>query len=236
MRVGILGAGNLGTALIENARRRVEVLVVRRRAIGIEGVEISQRIEDLSSCDVVLVALKPNDFRENLQKLGEVADGIPVVSFAAGVKIAEMREHIAKPYRAMTNLAIAERGVVACYPADAAEHLKFLDADFIICGSEDELDAMTAYIGSSPAVIAYLIHAMILAAIRDGISFEVAKKVAVRAFSDAARLFERYGLEGMVERIATPAGTTVEGMICVQPAAKALIDAMLAASSKARKL
>ncbi len=125
---------------------------------------------------------------------------------------------------------------MACHPADAAERLKFLDADFIICGSEDELDAMTAYIGSSPAVIAYLIHAMVLAAVRNGISFEVSKKVAVRAFSDAARLFEKYGLEGVVERIATPAGTTVEGITCVQPAARALIDAMLAASSKARKL
>ncbi|WP_290596700.1 MULTISPECIES: pyrroline-5-carboxylate reductase family protein [unclassified Archaeoglobus] len=231
MRVGVIGAGNLGMALAKNASKRAEVVAVKRKVVEMEGIEVTDRMEGVRDCDVILVALKPDVFRRELERIGRVAEERPVVSFAAGVKLDEMRRHIKNPFRAMTNIAIS---LVAYWPAETFQHISFLDTEFIECSNESELDVMTAYLGSSPSILAYLLHAFILSAIRDGVNYTKSLKVAVSSFKATAELYERLGLEGMLRKIATPAGTTIEGVIRVGEAQRALIEALSAASSKAR--
>ena len=173
MKVGVVGAGKLGKAIIKNVSKKCGIVAVKRKVERIEGAKVTQDIEDVAGCDVIFVTLKPNIFRENMEKIGEVAQETPVVSFAAGVKLNEMGKFIAKPYRAMTNLEIEEFSVVAYYPEEAKEYLNFLNAELIQCEDERELDLMTNYIGSSPALIAYLINALVLSAIKDGIDFNL---------------------------------------------------------------
>ncbi len=237
MRIAVVGAGNLGRAIIRNvAGRNVEVVAVKRKPEVIEGAEVVTDVGMIGNVDLVIVALKPNVFRESMVRIAEAAGDVPVVSFAAGVKLDEMAEHISRPYRAMTNLAIEERSVVACYPPETSSLLSFMDAEFIACESEDELEAMTSYIGSSPAIIAYLIHAFIIAALKDGVDYSRAEKIAKHAFTAAASLYGKYGLEGLVRRVATPGGTTVEGILGVKNAERYFMDSLLSASAKARKV
>jgi pyrroline-5-carboxylate reductase len=238
MKVAVIGAGNLGMALAKNAAKKVDVIAIKRHVEKktLERITFKSRIEDADGCDVYLVTLKPDVFRENLEKIGDVAGGRPVVSFAAGVKLKEMKKHIERPFRAITNLAIEDRSLVACYPAETVKHLEFLDAEFLECDSEEELEVMISYIGSSPAILACLIHAFILSAIKDGVPYERAIKVAVSSFRNSSDLYLKYGLDEMLKRIATPGGTTIEGILKVTPAKILLIDALLASSSKARRL
>lgn len=234
MKVGIIGAGNLGMALAKNASRNAEVTAVKRNVVDVEGVKVVDRMEEVRDCDIIFVALKPGVFRKELEKIGGIAGNKPVVSFAAGVKLEEMEKCIKKPYRAMTNLAIEHRSLIAYYPAETLQQISFLDAEFVECNSEKELDVMTAYIGSSPGILAYLLHAFILSAIRDGVDYEKAVRIAVSSFKSTAELYGRYGLEGMVRKIATPGGTTIEGIIRVEEVQSALIEALSSASSKAK--
>jgi len=231
MKVGVIGVGNLGMALAKKACKNAEVVAVKRKVVEVEGVEVTDRIEDVGDCDVILVALKPDVFRMELERIGRVAGEKPVVSFAAGVKLDEMRRHIKNPFRAMTNIAIS---LIAYWPAETFQHISFLDTEFIECSNEGELDVMTAYLGSSPSILAYLMHAFILSAIRDGVDYAKSLKVAVSAFKATAELYDRLGLEGVLKKIATPAGTTIEGVIRVSEAQRALIEALSATSSKAR--
>jgi len=234
MKVAVVGAGNLGRAIIKNAARKVEVVAVKRRPEKLENAEVTTKIEDIGDADLVLIALKPDVFRRNIKRIGELAGDTPVVSFAAGVKLAEMVKYIRHPHRAMTDLAIERRSLVACYPPETMKLLSFLDAEFLECESEDELDAMTAYIGSSPAILSYLLHAMVLAALKDGIRYRKGIRIASHAFRSAAWLYENYGLERVTEMVATPGGTTAEGILNLRPAEKVLMDAMLSTSARAR--
>lgn len=239
MKLGIIGAGNLGMAIAKNAARKVEVVAVKRKVVdtkNIDGIEITDDIEALEDCDILFVTLKPEVFRIELKKIGNLAKKIPVVSFAAGVKMEEMKKHIVNPYRAMTNLAIESRSLIAYYPPDAINHISFLDAEFIKCESERELEVMTSYIGSSPGILAYLLHAFYISAVKDGVEHKKATKIAISAFKSTAMLYERYGLENMVAKIATPGGTTVEGIVEVMEAQEIIVKALSAATSKAKVL
>ncbi|WP_456371037.1 pyrroline-5-carboxylate reductase family protein [Geoglobus sp.] len=239
MKVAVIGAGNLGTAIVKNAVKNAEVIAVRRRTElfpDIEGVEVVSEIEAAKDANIFVVTLKPSVFRKNMELIGSVAKGKPLISFAAGVKLEEMLRHIDNPFRAMTNLAIESKGVVACYPPETAEHLRFLDADFIFCHDEGELEAMTSFLGSAPAILAKLINAFVLSAVHQGVSYENARKAAISAFEASSYLYESYGFEETVKRVATPGGTTAEGLRKVVDAERALMDALIAASRRADEL
>ena len=235
MKVAVIGAGNLGSALAKNASKSVEVIALKRRPERIEGVKVVTRVDEVEDCDVFFICLKPNVFRENLRAIGNFVKDKPVVSFAAGVKLDEMMKHIKNAYRAMTNIAIEERSILAYYPPEAYDHLSFLDAEFIECKSERELDVMTAYIGSSPAIVAYLLHSFILSALRDGLDYERSLNMAVEIFKASADLYKKHGLEQIVKKIATPGGTTIEGIIEIF-SGSGLINALAKTAQKARRI
>jgi pyrroline-5-carboxylate reductase len=236
MKVGVIGAGNLGMAIAKNASKNAEVIALKRKKVDTEGIRVVDRIDEIKDCEIFFVTLKPNVFRKNFEKIGAIAKDKPVISFAAGVGLDEMRKYIKNPYRAMTNLAIEKHSLVAYYPPETIEYISFLDADFMECESESELENTTSYLGSSPAIVAYLIHAFVLAALKDGISYEKALKLALASFRSSTNLYEQLGLEEVVRRVATPGGTTIEGIIRILNAKNWLIEALNEASMKARKI
>ncbi len=239
MKVAVIGAGNLGVAIIKNAAKNAEIVAVRRRKElipKVDNVIPASDIEEAKDCNIFIITLKPNVFRKNMKLIGEIVKGKPLISFAAGVKIEEMLKYIENPYRAMTNLAIEERSVVACYPPEAAEHLRFLNAEFLYCKDEEELDAMTSFIGSSPAIISKLIHGFIIAALNEGVSYKNALKAAISSFTAASYLYSKYGLEEVIEKIATPSGSTAEGLVEVIEAEKKFISSLIAASKRGKEL
>ncbi|MBE8539705.1 pyrroline-5-carboxylate reductase dimerization domain-containing protein [Geoglobus acetivorans] len=239
MKIAVLGAGNLGSAIIKNASRNAEVIAVRRRKEllpDIENVTAVSEFEETREANIFLVTLKPDVFRKNLERIGEIVKGKPLISFVPGIKLEDMLKYIDNPFRAMTNIGIEDGGVIACYPPETAEHLRFLEADFILCRSEEELEAMTSFIGSAPAIIAKLINAFVVSAVREGVNYEHALKASVNVFGTAGRLYEKYGFDGMLRRIATPGGTTAEGLRNVVMAEKYLMDALISASRRVEEL
>ena len=239
MKIAVVGAGNLGMALIRNAMRNAEIIAVRRRkekTQEMEGVEFVTDIEEAGEANIFLVALKPRVFRSHLDTIGDVAKSKPVISFVAGVRLEEILKHIENPFRAMTNLGIEEKGAIACYPPETAEHLRFLEAEFIYCETENELDAMTSYLGSSPALISKLFHAFVISALHQGISYDNALKAGMHAFQSAAYLYSKYGLEETIRKIATPGGTTAEGLREISGIEKGFMESLIAASRRVDEL
>ncbi len=236
MRLGIIGAGNLGKAIIRNASKNCEIIAVKRNFEEIKGAKVTCNLEDIASCDIIVVTLKPNVFREKLKEIGEVSGNKPVISFVAGVKLDEMMKYIKKPFRAMTNLAIESGGFVAYFPPETKDYLTFLNATKIECESESELELATAFIGSSPALVAYLMHAFILSGVKAGLKYSKAKMYAEIAFRSAVNLYTKYTLDELVEKIATPGGTTIEGIAKIVEVQKPIIDSLVATSAKAFKI
>ncbi len=217
MKVAIVGCGKLGSALARALIGKHEVIAIRRNTSKIElECEKSSSVEDARGCDVVILTLKPDVFRRLTGEL-KFRDEV-VVSFMAGISLKELEVCGKKVAKAMTSLS-AEFGssfVTYCCrnlgEEDREKLLSVLKCFGKVMEVEEKIvDASIAF-SSSVAFIARLIGAASFAGVRLGIGSDVAKALALSAFSDSIRLVERNGVEGVVERVATPAGATVEGL------------------------
>ncbi len=214
MRIAIVGCGNLGSA-IAKALREYEVIAIRRDLSKIKlECEKSSKISDAKKCDVVILTLKPQDFREMEM---DFQDKI-VISFMAGVSVEELKRVSKKVVRAMTTLA-AEYGesfVTYCCegisPNEEERILKILkNLGEPIKVDEEVVNTSTAF-ASSIAFVSELIEALTFAGVRQGIKRDVAEKLSILTFRGCVKLVENYGFRELKYSVATPAGATVEGL------------------------
>jgi pyrroline-5-carboxylate reductase len=232
-RVGIVGTGIIGEALIEVLLRSglsKELLFIaekrqERKDEIINKYGVSE-IKDYSSLDAVLFAVKPQDFMATLETISSSLSNSPlIVSFAAGIKIKSIEEKLGKGsrvIRVMPNTPMAMgRGMSAISLGSAAtsddqEWVKnFLsNAGEVIVIDESLQDAVTATSGSGPAYYFAFTEAVVGAARRLGISQEDAVTLASQTLIGAALMVEKSGkeLETLRENVTSPNGTTAAAL------------------------
>jgi pyrroline-5-carboxylate reductase len=244
--IAILGAGNLGSAI---AKRLVEVgyrvyVTGRRKAILDELQNLGCRVETnpraVERCDVVIVTVKPNDVLSLLGEIKNSVRGKTLISFAAMVKLREMKEILedVRIIRAMTNLFAESGNAFTVYysegdVSDIADIFSSLgEAERV--DEERIVDVMTAFSGSSPAFVAKLISGFVYAGLSCGLSAELSKKATLSVFRATARHLGREGEDEFIKRVTTPGGTTIQGLkkMMEYRVEFALIEALEAAARK----
>ncbi len=231
-RLGIVGAGNMGQALLGGLRaagvpagallvserdRRRCAQVRQRFGVGCVALEALLR-----RASVVLVAVKPQDIRDVLRQIGAARRhrNVLVISIAAGIPIRAMARLAGRGpvVRVMPNLpatigsgisALAwGRGVSAADRAVA--RAIFQGVGEVIVVPERLLDAVTAISGSGPAYFFAVFQALREAGVRRGLPGEVAERLAVCTALGSAKLaLEAPGrLPGLIARVASKKGTT----------------------------
>jgi pyrroline-5-carboxylate reductase len=228
-RVGIVGTGIIGEALIEVLLRaglsRESLFVAEKRQELrdeiINKYDVSE-IKDYSSLDAILLAVKPQDSSATLEIISDSLSGSPlIVSFAAGIKIKSIEEKLGKGsrvIRVMPNTPmVMGRGMSAMSLGSAATSddqewvKKFLsNAGEVIVIDESLQDAVTATSGSGPAYYFAFTEAVVGAARRLGISQEDAVTLASQTLIGAALMVEKSGkdLKTLRENVTSPNGTT----------------------------
>jgi len=228
-RVGIVGTGIIGEALIEVLLRaglsRESLFVAEKRQERkdeiINKYDVSE-IKDYGSLDAVLFAVKPQDFMATLETISSSLSNSPlIVSFAAGIKIKSIEEKLGKGsrvIRVMPNTPmVMGRGMSAMSLGGAAfsddqEWVRgFLSkAGEVIVVDESLQDAVTATSGSGPAYYFAFTEAVVGAARRLGISPEDAVTLASQTLIGAALMVEKSGkeLNTLRENVTSPNGTT----------------------------
>ena len=168
MNLGIIGFGNMGSVMAQNLRERHDVFVFDKDKAKIQvvkGITITENIKKLVSLvDVIVLAVKPQDFDNVLKELkGLVSDKL-IISIAAGISTQHI-EHIlgkVRVIRAMPNLGIKIGESVTCIckgKFSSFEDFEFAKEDFFCyLGVVKEIDekmmnAATAICGSGPAYI-----------------------------------------------------------------------------------
>ena len=125
-KIGVIGCGNMGFALVENLRKRsasLEIFVFdkdqEKQNSLVKGFKVqpSVAIQTLASlCDVIIIAVKPQDIDDVLFLLKNIS-GKLVISIAAGVTISSLESFLTDKVavvRAMPNLnALIGRSVTA---------------------------------------------------------------------------------------------------------------------------
>ena len=253
MKIGCIGAGNMGFAILKGLVRSGikpdDIKVYDPAPAAKERVENAGMIfadseaEASAQADVILLAVKPIHLESAATAMGDVGDAV-VLSIAAGQKAELVASYCntRKVVRAMPNMpALIGKGITAFTCLDVSEDEKEMvktvlssigDAVEI---KEDAMDAFTAAGGSAPAFVFEFIEGLAEGAILEGMDESMALEVAAKTVEGAAALLLVDGRKPgeLTDAVCSPGGTTIEGIKVLREAdLKGLAKAAVSAAAK----
>jgi pyrroline-5-carboxylate reductase len=192
-------------------------------ALAAEGIRLNPK--DTGRADTLVVALKPQTFREAGATLKAFAGASTlVVSIMAGTTIASLQEVCGgKVVRAMPNTPAAiGRGITVAVAAKGVSAAQRATADALLraTGSvewvddEDLMDAVTAVSGSGPAYVFLLAEELARAGVAAGLPEELATKLARETVAGSGELLHRSDLASakLRQNVTSPGGTTAAAL------------------------
>jgi pyrroline-5-carboxylate reductase len=169
-KIGIIGYGNLGSAIAERIKKKFRVYVFDKdttKTSGLAGISVSRSLADLViASDVIIIAVKPQDFDSVLNEIKDYVKDKLVISIAAGITTGYIEKVLgrARIIRAMPNIGavVGESTSYICkgkYTGNKDLRLSVrlfncIGHSFIL--PEDLMNAATAVGGSGPGFWGYL--------------------------------------------------------------------------------
>ena len=238
IKIGFIGTGNMGGAIIRGYGARAEadgneLLAYNRTRAKAEAVAkdvpltVAGSIEELvRASDIVFVCVEPANFDEVMPEVARLfGKDKMLVSIAAGITIAYLEGHLgadAKIVRSMPNTPIMHGlGTTAL-----VRNANVSDSDFEavkkvfeaggIAGevSENQISAVIGVSGSSPAYTYMYIDTLAKAGTSAGLDPETSRRFAAQAVMGAACMAMKSDeeLTALCDRVCTPGGTTIEAV------------------------
>ena len=263
-RVGFLGAGNIGDAIIKGmiqsglvpkdavfaSDARPERLAQMVQQYGIHGA--ADNVALVRACDVIVLAVKPQIIAAVLNEVGPAVDERKlVISVAAGVATATLRTHLgrsARLIRVMPNTpALVLEGVTAIARAqglapgdlETAQEL-FGAVGRVVVLDEEAMDAVTGLSGSGPAYVAIVIESLADGGVKMGLDRATAMLLAAQTVLGSAKLVLETGVHPgqLKDMVASPGGTTIAGIAALEEGGvrRTFINAVERATLRSREL
>src|SRR3954454_14263405 len=233
MRLGLIGAGNMASAL---ARGIGEPVLVhdpqsdRARALAEElgGEALGSNAEVAERADLVVLCHKPAQLGEVAQEIGGDAKAIASILAATRTEQLEDAYPGVPVYRFIPNLpSEVGRGVLCYAPGSRAadgpetEVLElFGRAGLVIPLDEPLLEPAMAIMSCGPAFMAAVVEALADAGAAHGIDRGQATRMGVETMAGTAEYLTRHGDDaaGLRVRVATPGGVTEKGLRTLEDA------------------
>lgn len=263
--LAIIGAGNIGRALIggllRNSDVRPENIRATRRSLqGLDalsgefpgvltGVNNAAAVRDAS---IVVICVKPQNFETVTAEIrGHIDADALVISVLAGITseaVQSALDIITPVVRAMPNTPmLVDLGATAIAGGLSAspEHLELAKSVFSVVGTveivpEDMMDAVTGLSGSGPAYIYMVIEALTDGGVKQGIPRPIALRLAAQTVYGAARLVIETGKHPAILRdeVTTPGGTAIAAVADLESHGlrTMLINAVATATQRSREL
>jgi pyrroline-5-carboxylate reductase len=263
MRITFLGGGNMAAALIgglvERGFAATDIQVIDLQAASREslaarfGVRTVEAADDAAlDCDVLVLAVKPQQMKAALAPLaGRLARQV-VVSIAAGLRLADIGRWLggySRLVRVMPNTpALIGAGVSGLYAdpsvdargREAAGRILAAVGSIVWIGDEAQMDAVTAVSGSGPAYVFHFIEALEAAGTALGFDVATARRLAIDTVLGAARLAAASDEAPAVlrERVTSKGGTTEAALASMSASGvfEAIGTAVRAAEVRGREL
>ena len=257
----MLGAGRMGGALIEGWRRSGAFgpsdLIIRDphlsptvQALGDLGAVLNPTLKELTRARTVLLAVKPQIWRETAIEMGDyLAPDAVLISVAAGVKSSDISTAFGgrRTARIMPTTAAAIcQGVASIYAEDpearARAHALFAPVGTVVdLDDEDLLHAATGVSGSAPAYFYAFVEALAAAGVSVGLSQDAARDLARATMTGAAALLAQSGENpaDLRRQVTSPNGTTEAALKILMGDAglePLLRDAVIAATRRSVEL
>ena len=262
-RVAMLGAGKMGSILIEglirSGRFQPEQITAtvqheNRAAQLAERLKVRVTTDNATAArdaELIFIGVKPFTVIDVVRQIKPVLTPEKlIISFAASVKtkaIEDATELLGMPVvRAMPNTpAMLGAGMTALAGGRYAtvQHLQLAASLFASVGrtvqvDEKHLDAVTGLSGSGPAFVYIILEALAEAGVKVGLPRDTATLLAAQTTYGAARMVLETGEHPALlkDAVTTPAGCTADGLLELEESGLrvTLIKAVMRATERAR--
>jgi pyrroline-5-carboxylate reductase len=258
MKIGFLGAGNMGGAIAKAVKKAGEYEILLCDTDGEKARLLAQEIgakaaslEDLSGADVIFLAVKPQVLPFALRKLLPLVKGAPLyVSMAAGVPLAILTETVRseKVIRIMPNTPVSVGLGMTVYAkgkavskADEEAFLAVMQKSGVVLPlPEDKIDAASAVSGCGPAFACLFAEALADGGVAEGLPRDTALQLAAQTVLGAAAMVLETGVHPAVlkDQVTSPGGTTIRGLekLAERGFAGTVLQAVRSASARSAEL
>jgi pyrroline-5-carboxylate reductase len=202
--------------------------------------------------EIVILAVKPQVCLEALRSLaGDLLEKKVFISIMAGIKTRTIESALptnARVIRVMPNtpaLVLEAASAVApgscATPDDVSLALCIFNLLGTACSVDEKLlDAVTGLSGSGPAYVYTFIEALSDAGVKNGLSREIATRLAAQTVFGSAKMVLETGLHPALlrEKVTSPGGTTIAGLHVLEQQAfrGAVMTAVDSATSRSIEL
>jgi pyrroline-5-carboxylate reductase len=231
MKVGLIGAGNMASALARGWGEPVLVADVdhdRAQSLADElgGEAPGSNAYVADEADVVVLCHKPAQLAEVAEDIRDRAKA--VVSILGGTPVADVeRAYPGLPvYRFMPNIPAEVGQGVLCYsPGERAadgpekEILElFGKSGTVIPLPESLIDPATALMGCGPAFFSVVVEALVDAGVRHGLQPDAAVTMAVETMAGTAATLRAHDFDtfALRKRVTSPGGSTARGLAALE--------------------
>ncbi len=264
-KIGFIGSGNMGEALISGlvlskAARPENIICSDIAEDQLEEIQSKYKVETTTDnikvaqqSEIIVYATKPQILG---QVLKETAAGLDksklIISIAAGVPLAAIAAGLNKELRlirVMPNIcAFVKESATAIAAGEFAskEDLKLARAIFdsvgrtVVIQENVLMDAFTGLSGSGPAYIFTIVDAMADAGVKMGLSRKDSLFLSTQTVLGAARLLLESGEHPgqLKDRVASPGGTAIAGIHTLEQGGlrTTMINAVESATKRSKEL
>ena len=263
MRVGMIGLGNMGSAIAQCLRETVasEDLLLSNRSpqkvvdfIKAYGGCAASSQEVFECADVIFLAVKPYQMETLIAEHSTflaARQSVLVVSMAASITLDQLCQWLPKQahvIRMMPNTPVAIGQGVVTYAVsdncdtkdqDTFKHL-LAQAGTLVALDEKLIDASTALSGCGPAFVYLFIEALSDAGVSMGLSRADSLLLASQTVAGSAKMVKETNEHPGVlkDQVTSPGGATIAGIASLEKEAfrGSVISAVLAAFDQSKNL
>ena len=246
MEIVLIGAGNMGLAMLKGLKR-YNICVVEKSEERLK--EIKKLYPDIKvyttipniEGKVVILAIKPQSL--NSIEISNKAEA--VISILAGTPISKIKQRVKAKYyiRAMPNVAAMNLKAVTSVVGDIEFKDKAIEilssiGKAIWLNSEKELDIATGLAASSPAWLAIVAEALVDGAVNLGLPRDRGYEYLGALFEGVGSVLENTHPAVFKDMVSSPGGTTIAGVAKLEQngVRSAFIEAMSECYFRAKKL
>ena len=238
---GFIGLGNMSSAIIKGMIASGDILpkqiygmnrsLPKTTQLANEfAIQPTTSIAELMECsDVIIIGVKPQNLEEVLPIIQEnINERHIIVSIAAGKSLQYLEQHleINQPiFRIMPNINAVVGASTSCYSTNTSneETKQIVENVFSKVGTIVELpeslfSTFTSIGCASPAFTYLYIDSLARAGVKEGMSKEMALKVAASSVLGSAKMIlesDQHPWE-LIDQVCSPGGTTIRGVTELQ--------------------
>lgn len=234
MKIGIIGVGHMGTAIIEGLTKNPENKIIAENPVNPRVSKLAEKLcftlfNDINEFqaqnpEIVILTTPAEITLRVANQLRNLSKDTIIISAAAGVKSAEFRQFLPAStiIRIIPNIPVSVNAGTIGFSCedDLDEGIKAKVISFlkqlgdVIPVKENELSIVGTIGGCGPAFVDIFLDALGDAAVLNGLNRDTANQLAASMVEGSAKLAYKTKLAPALlrDKVCSPGGTTIQGV------------------------